>query len=100
MGFELILVAAFVIFAVFAWLKITEVENTAEFYRMERDAHLNELEYRRAFAESDSENVSRMWEELDTRRMEVGDLERNLQDTLDENEALRARLTGYWTMSN
>lgn len=97
---ELIFVAAFALFAVFAWTRITAEERTAEFYRIERNAALDELEYRRAFQQSDSEHVSRLWEEVDTRRMEVKGLEHQLQDALDENEALREKLAGYWSMSN
>ena len=37
MLFELILVAAFAIFTVFAWLRITELSAKAEFYRKQRD---------------------------------------------------------------
>lgn len=100
MLFELIMVAAFALFAAFAWIKITEAEQVAAFYRMEHHAHLDELEHRRAFQNSDSEHLSRLWEELDTRRMEVKGLEHQLDDAREENEALRQKLTAYWSMSN
>ena len=97
---ELMFVAAFALFAVFAWIKITDAEQRAGFYRECYKECLGELELRQSIQRSQSEYTSRLREELDTRGMEVGRLEHQLQETLDENEALRARLAGYWSMSN
>lgn len=100
MLYGLAFVAAFALFALFAWMSITDSVKRAEFYRGCYEECLDELEHRRECQAADSENTSRMWEELDRRRMEVKGLEHQLQDALDENEALRGRLTEYWSMSN
>lgn len=68
-------VVAFALFALFAWMAITATRERAEFYRGCYKECMNELEYRRECRASDSETISRMWEELDRRRLEAEDAE-------------------------
>ncbi|WP_047865413.1 hypothetical protein [Rubrobacter aplysinae] len=93
-------VAAFAVFAVLAWILITDAGRRADFYRNRYRETLAELEVREEWRRFDSEYTSRLWEELDTRRMEIKGLEHQLQDVLEENEALHAQLSRYWLQTN
>lgn len=79
-------VAAFALFALFAWIAITDSVKRAEFYRGRYEECLDELQFRRECQASDSEVLARMWEELDRRRMEAKHAEYLLQDEFERNE--------------
>ena len=94
-----IFVAAFALFALFAWMAITDSERKAEFYRGRYEECLEELAYRRECQASDSETISRMWEELDRRRMEAKHAEYLLQDAFEGHDAPEEEIPEYRPMS-
>jgi hypothetical protein len=93
-------VAAFAVFAVLACILITDAGRRADFYRSRYREALTELEVREEWRRFDSEYTSRLWEEVDSRRLEVERLERDLEDVLRENEALHDQLSRYWLQTN
>lgn len=92
-------VAAFALFALFAWMAITSSDRKAEFYRGRYEECLEELHYRRECQESDAETISRMWEELDRRRMEAKHAEYQLQDAFEGYDTPEDRIPEYRPMS-
>jgi septal ring factor EnvC (AmiA/AmiB activator) len=100
MLWELMLLAAFCIFAVFAALKVTEVEDRASRYRDQRDDCREAIEILQGWREADEDYVSRLWEEVDVRRQQVAALEDQVVAAERENQELRGRLGAYWTTSN
>lgn len=95
-------VAAFALFALFAWMAITDSDRKAEFYRGCYEECMDELHYRRECQASDSETISRMWEELDRRRMEAKHTEMEakhteyqLQDAFEGYDSLEEQIPEY-----
>lgn len=96
----ILLLAAFILFAVFAALRITEVEDMALRYRQQRNDCREAIEILQDWRESDEDYVSRLWEEVDVRRQQVAALEDQVVAAERENQELRGRVNAYWTTSN
>lgn len=84
---ELILVAAFALFAVFAWIKITDAEQKADFYRKQRDCY---EEYAADMEEKAFEAAKRnCWLEHENEIINI-----NRQGLVRDNHRLREQIHG------
>lgn len=97
MLFELVLVGAFVFSAIYALIEIRSLEQE----KVAQEEYYRDLIEQILHSERGSqEHACGLWEELDTRRLEVTGLEHQLEEAREENEVLRARLSEYWIASN
>lgn len=96
----MLLLAAFILFAVCAALKVTDSEDRALRYREQRDDCREAIEILEGWRESDEDYVSRLWEEVDLRRRQVAALEDQVAAAERENQDLRGRVADYCTASN
>lgn len=96
----MLLLAAFILFAVCAALKVTDAEDRALCYREQRDNCREAIEILQQWREADEDYVSRLWEEVDLRRRQVAALEDQVVAVERENRELRGRINAYWTASN
>lgn len=96
----ILLLAAFVLFAVFAAMRIINVEDMALRYREQRNDCREVIEILEGWREADEDYVSRLWEEVDLRRRQVVTIEDQIVAAEKENQELRGRINAYWTTSN
>lgn len=100
MTFELTLLAAFALFAVFAWLKITELSRKARYYRGQCRELFETIDCLHELAGSDNEHLVRLEDEREVLERHLNAAAEVRTDLREENALLKGRLSGYWLTAN
>jgi septal ring factor EnvC (AmiA/AmiB activator) len=93
-------VIAFVLFGIYAFLKTTEYEDRATYYRDQRDEAQQNVDLVEHLCRMNLDYNADLLEDKEALCKEIRDLEEALAELEEQNVHLRGRLNAYWISGN
>lgn len=96
----LMFVIAFALFGIYAFLKTTEHESRATYYRDQRDEAQQNVDLVEHLCRMNLDYNAALLEDKETLYEEIRDLEEEFAELEEQNVHLRGRLSSYWITGN
>ena len=93
-------VIAFVLFGIYAFLKTTEYEERASYYKEQRDDANQSVDLVEHLCRMNLDYNAELLDDKEALREEIQDLEEQLAELEEQNVHLRGRLSSYWISGN
>lgn len=100
MLFELLMVAAYVLISVYAYLKVAEADKRASYYEEQRDDTSERVNLVSHLCRMNLDYNAALSEDKEALCKEIEDLESQLEELEEQNVHLRGRLSAHWLTSN
>lgn len=100
MLFELLMVAAYVLIALYAYLKVAEADRRASYYKEQQDETADTVDLVSHLCRMNLDYNAALVEDKDALCNEIRELESQLAEIEDQNAHLRGRLSAHWLTSN
>ena len=100
MLFELLMVAAYVLISLYAYLKVAEADRRACYYEEQRDDTSETVDLVSHLCRMSLDYNSALAEDKEALCKEIEDLESQLEELEEQNVHLRGRLSAHWLTRN
>lgn len=96
----ILFVIAFVLFGIYAFLKTTEYESRATYYRNQRDEAKHSVNLVEHLCQMSLDYNAELLEDKEALRRDIRELEEELAELEEQNVHLRGKLSAYWLTGN